>query len=139
MQPHTAVLNILFQCEHFSFDQLLKIFQNAANDKQYFDLIYFNNQQLMKKIKHCMCERALSARCTHRRWLCARLGFTIRHVAAVEQCRQRESNPVSSARQATWLTTVLHATQRSLSVKFSELIFHWLAKNRLVIEQLPIA
>ncbi|KRZ95082.1 hypothetical protein T08_14871 [Trichinella sp. T8] len=30
------------------FDQLLKIFQNAANDKQYFDLIYFNNQQLMK-------------------------------------------------------------------------------------------
>ncbi|KRX27445.1 hypothetical protein T07_14927 [Trichinella nelsoni] len=150
MQPHTAVLNILFQFEHLSFDQLLKIFQNAANDKQYFDLIYFNNQHQLKaqlpmllnycEIKDCMRERALSARCTQRRWLCARLGFTIRHVAAVEQCRlQRESNPVSSARQATWLTTVLHATQRSLSVKFSELIFHWLAKNRLVIEQLPIA
>ncbi|KRX33277.1 hypothetical protein T05_16105 [Trichinella murrelli] len=30
------------------FDQLLKIFQNAENDKKYFDLIYFNNQQLMK-------------------------------------------------------------------------------------------
>ncbi|KRY39097.1 hypothetical protein T01_12623 [Trichinella spiralis] len=26
--------------------------------------------------------------------------------------RQRESNPMSSARQAVWLTTVLHAAQR---------------------------
>ncbi|KRX74229.1 hypothetical protein T06_1601 [Trichinella sp. T6] len=33
------------------FDQLLKIFQNAENDKQYFDLIYFNNQQLMKNVR----------------------------------------------------------------------------------------
>ncbi|KRY24846.1 hypothetical protein T01_14478 [Trichinella spiralis] len=37
--------------------------------------------------------------------------------------RQRESNPMSSARQAIWLTTVLHALG-------SYLIFSWGSENR---------
>ncbi|KRX35710.1 hypothetical protein T05_1305 [Trichinella murrelli] len=41
------------------FDQLLKIFQNAENDKQYFDLIYFKNQQNAYQCYQCFLIIAL--------------------------------------------------------------------------------
>ncbi|KRY11942.1 hypothetical protein T01_14444 [Trichinella spiralis] len=43
--------------------------------------------------------------------------------AATNMLMQRESNPMSSARQAIWLTTVLHALG-------SYLIFSWGSENR---------
>ncbi|KRY21154.1 hypothetical protein T12_12632 [Trichinella patagoniensis] len=41
------------------FDKLQEIFQNAENDKQYFDLIYFNNQHNAYQCYQCFLIIAL--------------------------------------------------------------------------------
>ncbi|KRX35299.1 hypothetical protein T05_9058 [Trichinella murrelli] len=104
MQPHTAVLNILFQCEHFKhlfiFDQLLIEFKklNSTSPKERCPLTRHSAAD-SALVEASLLDTILGIK-PYFSCITSCITLSIRSIAAVEQraLGQQGSNPISPVR-----------------------------------------